>query len=149
MRAFWPLYSIVLATAGLYFLGLAEPLSIEAVWIISLTIGLSLIWAMYRGLRTLALPTLFDAERIVDQALRNHPISVLRETGFVGTNHQGADALWAAHMDQMQQEAQQAKTQPVDFRLSRMDPFGLRYICLLYTSPSPRDGLLSRMPSSA
>ena len=24
-----------------------------------------------------------------------------------------------------------------------------RYICLLYTSPSPRDGLLSRMPSSA
>eukprot|EP01016_Furgasonia_blochmanni_P036536 TRINITY_DN4187_c0_g1_i11.p1 TRINITY_DN4187_c0_g1~~TRINITY_DN4187_c0_g1_i11.p1 ORF type:complete len:333 (+),score=37.52 TRINITY_DN4187_c0_g1_i11:332-1330(+) len=26
---------------------------------------------------------------------------------------------------------------------------GLLYICLLYTSPSPRDGLLSRMPSSA
>src|SRR5665647_3253683 len=26
---------------------------------------------------------------------------------------------------------------------------GLRKICLLYTSPSPRDGLLSRMPSSA
>ena len=25
----------------------------------------------------------------------------------------------------------------------------LNYICLLYTSPSPRDGLLSRMPSSA
>ena len=24
-----------------------------------------------------------------------------------------------------------------------------RYHCLLYTSPSPRDGLLSRMPSSA
>ena len=26
---------------------------------------------------------------------------------------------------------------------------GLLYVCLLYTSPSPRDGLLSRMPSSA
>src|SRR5680860_1624121 len=26
---------------------------------------------------------------------------------------------------------------------------GLGRICLLYTSPSPRDGLLSRMPSSA
>ena len=24
-----------------------------------------------------------------------------------------------------------------------------RYVCLLYTSPSPRDRLLSRMPSSA
>jgi len=30
------------------------------------------------------------------------------------------------------------------------DPFfTLSYTCLLYTSPSPRDGLLSRMPSSA
>ena len=28
-------------------------------------------------------------------------------------------------------------------------PLSQRYICLLYTSPSPRDGLLSRMPSSA
>ena len=27
--------------------------------------------------------------------------------------------------------------------------FPLAYVCLLYTSPSPRDGLLSRMPSSA
>ena len=26
---------------------------------------------------------------------------------------------------------------------------GSPYFCLLYTSPSPRDGLLSRMPSSA
>ena len=26
---------------------------------------------------------------------------------------------------------------------------GLSFTCLLYTSPSPRDGLLSRMPSSA
>ena len=27
--------------------------------------------------------------------------------------------------------------------------FNNTYFCLLYTSPSPRDGLLSRMPSSA
>ena len=29
------------------------------------------------------------------------------------------------------------------------DEAPMLYICLLYTSPSPRDGLLSRMPSSA
>ena len=28
-------------------------------------------------------------------------------------------------------------------------PLARAYNCLLYTSPSPRDGLLSRMPSSA
>ena len=30
-----------------------------------------------------------------------------------------------------------------------LKPFSQLTICLLYTSPSPRDGLLSRMPSSA
>ena len=29
------------------------------------------------------------------------------------------------------------------------DPVRLRLLCLLYTSPSPRDATLSRMPSSA
>ena len=46
---------------------------------------------------------------------------------------------------------------PEDFRPRKDQPFyhifaeneEIFYICLLYTSPSPRDGLLSRMPSSA
>ena len=33
-------------------------------------------------------------------------------------------------------------------KFRREHPLGI-YTCLLYTSPSPRDGLLSRMPSSA
>ena len=44
-----------------------------------------------------------------------------------------------------------AKDDPLFFR-SLMTPNHYAYIkiaCLLYTSPSPRDGLLSRMPSSA
>ena len=38
-----------------------------------------------------------------------------------------------------------------DFYLTRKNRKTLAssYSCLLYTSPSPRDGLLSRMPSSA
>ena len=34
-------------------------------------------------------------------------------------------------------------------RLTLADTAGVPVPCLLYTSPSPRDGLLSRMPSSA
>ena len=42
----------------------------------------------------------------------------------------------------------------VDFRDTPFAPYSASYLkqlqsCLLYTSPSPRDGLLSRMPSSA
>ena len=34
-------------------------------------------------------------------------------------------------------------------KLIPTDGTNVDYDCLLYTSPSPRDGLLSRMPSSA
>ena len=37
----------------------------------------------------------------------------------------------------------------VIYRLSRAPERRIFYICLLYTSPSPRDATLSRMPSSA
>ena len=46
----------------------------------------------------------------------------------------------------------QKKTGPQILVLTLNNPNGLdamSYGCLLYTSPSPRDGLLSRMPSSA
>ena len=36
-----------------------------------------------------------------------------------------------------------------DFTHQGLDRYYLIQPCLLYTSPSPRDGLLSRMPSSA
>ena len=34
-------------------------------------------------------------------------------------------------------------------RERKLQNFAAKHLCLLYTSPSPRDGLLSRMPSSA
>src|SRR5664279_6500419 len=63
---------------------------------------------------------------------------------------------------QMLQEAQRLKQEGVDVVVGLVETHdrietaklieGLEVIprfCLLYTSPSPRDGLLSRMPSSA
>ena len=45
----------------------------------------------------------------------------------------------------------QASANPVKLNTESPEPFILTVTkdCLLYTSPSPRDGLLSRMPSSA
>ena len=36
-----------------------------------------------------------------------------------------------------------------DGKAAQQGIYAMHKICLLYTSPSPRDGLLSRMPSSA
>ena len=37
----------------------------------------------------------------------------------------------------------------IEKSMNKVDGKPLPKVCLLYTSPSPRDGLLSRMPSSA
>ena len=41
------------------------------------------------------------------------------------------------------------KLKKLDKRIQKDSARPQDYVCLLYTSPSPRDGLLSRMPSSA
>ena len=46
-----------------------------------------------------------------------------------------ASLLWYFAADRLTPHTTQARVQA--------------FVCLLYTSPSPRDGLLSRMPSSA
>ena len=46
-----------------------------------------------------------------------------------------------------QTESSAAESDDIDDDIVKL--LGLLITCLLYTSPSPRDGLLSRMPSSA
>ena len=50
-------------------------------------------------------------------------------------------------------EAMTEHTDYLQIDIEKYEPIGSSYVnapgCLLYTSPSPRDGLLSRMPSSA
>ena len=55
-------------------------------------------------------------------------LRILEEAGYLKTTRGGASAQLVNTQDILQHP---------------------RAICLLYTSPSPRDGLLSRMPSSA
>ena len=55
---------------------------------------------------------------------------------------------WAKEMDtEFREESDSASHQGVQEGLGSQ--VHLHHACLLYTSPSPRDGLLSRMPSSA
>ena len=51
-------------------------------------------------------------------------------------------ALFAFHSSSILADGHAGEAKPEMMKLEPMT-------CLLYTSPSPRDGLLSRMPSSA
>ena len=50
--------------------------------------------------------------------------------------------------DQVNQDSEKSLKEAIDQVIMDLDT-GKSRVCLLYTSPSPRDGRISRMPSSA
>ena len=75
-------------------------------------------------------------------------------TGFIGgkTQTERATKLSLATIEALGIEDADAWDTAVAKKNRKKKPAGEddeEYVCLLYTSPSPRDGLLSRMPSSA
>ena len=83
--------------------------------------------------------------------LRSNVLEVLKREGFI------RDFSWAeirSGISELTIELKYHDGQPVIREIKRVSTPGRRVYskikdCLLYTSPSPRDGLLSRMPSSA
>ena len=79
------------------------------------------------------------------------------ESDFYGNVLEAIDAAEGSHFGGWSRHVRtwcERASLVIHFEHLIADPIGcveqLRpYICLLYTSPSPRDGLLSRMPSSA
>ena len=80
--------------------------------------------------------------RLSELLLEHHNGEVPRDLAALetlpGVGHKTASVVMA--------QAFGMPTFPVDTHIHRL---AQRWGCLLYTSPSPRDGLLSRMPSSA
>ena len=59
------------------------------------------------------------------------------------------DAIVKAEDNELQKSQTRAENVEKDYDYTRGNLYSLIENCLLYTSPSPRDATLSRMPSSA
>ena len=78
-----------------------------------------------------------------DQNILTSVSLTLESEGFeVDCYHDGETALQGL-------SRRPAELAVLDIKMPRMDGMELLHNCLLYTSPSPRDRFLSRMPSSA
>ena len=103
-----------------------------------------------------------DAESLIHE-LHEHNLdpAVLRAQWHIDAPWQSSGALEVPTIQLgklLYRQAMQREAQLYGLRLRRtlIDDFKVAWLtnkphkrCLLYTSPSPRDGLLSRMPSSA
>ena len=131
VRAFWPLWSLLIAVAGLLMLGLHDLAALEVVWLAALLTLVGAAVFAYRGFGRFRWPRREEAVARLDAALPGRPLAALADTQAIGGGDSGSEALWNAHITRMAERAKSAQAVQPDLRLSRRDPFGLRYVALL------------------
>lgn len=131
VRAFWPLWTLVAATAAGLMTGIQDHVAIELVWaLMALVLGLALIFGI-GGLRRFRWPSRSDGLARLDAALPGHPLTAIADRQVIGDLDPASRVLWQAHQTRMIARAGGARAVEPDLRLSRRDPFGLRYVALL------------------
>lgn len=129
-RAFWPLWTILLAALAALALGLHETAPLEVVWGAMLAVLAGSVWALWSGVRGFRRPRMAEAVSRLDATLPGNPLAALADTLAVGRGDSASAAVWAVHRQRMAQKAAAAKPVAPDLRLARRDPFGLRYVAL-------------------
>ena len=88
----------------------------------------------------------FTSSRTDDEEIRSIIAKVYRKYGYIADPH---TACGLKEWDHPKNQMVLATAHPAKFPETIEECIEIASTCLLYTSPSPRDGLLSRMPSSA
>lgn len=131
VRAFWPLWSIVFASLAFLMLGLHDFLRVEVVWAIAAVAISGGLWALFRGTRLFSWPTRAGAMARLDATLPGNPIMASMDRQATGAGDEASSAVWAAHQARMVARLKEAKAAEPDLRVSRADPFALRYVAVL------------------
>ncbi|SDO25947.1 TIGR02302 family protein [Lutimaribacter pacificus] len=130
-QAFWPVWTVLfLCLAGL-MLGLHDSAPVEAVWAAIVAAGAAVLWFSWRGLRAFRIPRRMEALARMDARLPGRPIGALLDKPAIGADDPASVALWRAHQARAAAVARNARAVEPDLRVSRKDPFALRYVAVL------------------
>ena len=131
VQALWPLLSVTLLVLAALMMGLQDVVSLEVVWGAAVVAGLGWLAALVHALRRFRLPSLGAAMARLDRRLPGRPIQALLDDPAIGKSDPAAMAVWRAHKARMAARAATARAVPADLRVSRRDPYALRYVAVL------------------
>ncbi|MEQ9260798.1 MAG: TIGR02302 family protein [Roseovarius sp.] len=131
VRAFWPFWTLLAASAAALMLGLQDVLPIEVVWVSVVLVVLGMAAFAVLGFLRFRWPRRQEALDRMDSALPGRPLAALADHMAIGKGDAASESLWRAHQARMAARAATAGPVEPDLRLSRRDPFGLRYVALL------------------
>ncbi|MFX0547470.1 TIGR02302 family protein [Roseovarius sp. S1116L3] len=131
VRAFWPLWTLLIAVAAALMMGLQDQLSFELITGGAIAAALGALALLLVGFARFRWPRRAEALARLDATLPGRPLQALNDAQAIGRGDAASEALWAAHRSRMEQAAADARAPQPDLRIARLDPFGLRYVALL------------------
>nr|WP_281494059.1 TIGR02302 family protein [Jannaschia sp. S6380] len=142
-HAFWPAWTALFLAGAVWASGLVPDL-----WEFSLIAALLLLALVLivLGARAFRMPTRADARARLDATLPGRPLTALSDDLAVGSGDHGAAGVWAAHRERMAARLAGARAVRPDLRVSRRDPYALRYVALLLLAVALGFGTLWRAP---
>ncbi len=129
--ALWPLAAIVFGVLAALMLGLQDIVAVEAVWITAVIACVGGLAALIYALRRFRLPMRADALARLDQSLPGRPIQALLDEQAIGQTDAASAAVWRAHQARMAERANAAKPVPATIRISKHDPYALRFVAVI------------------
>ncbi|MFT6944463.1 MAG: hypothetical protein ACJAUW_001035 [Yoonia sp.] len=147
VRAFWPFWTAVFLILTPLMMGWQDLAPLEVFWGGALVSIIALTATLVWGIHQFRLPTIQEATTRVDAALPGRPIAAIADTQAIGAGDSASEAVWQAHMARMAERTKQARTIEPDLRISNRDPYGLRFIALLFFVAALMFGSLFRISS--
>ncbi len=112
--------------------GWQDLLSLEAFWALAVLAILAVLAATVWGLRRFRWPAKTEAVARVDAAMPGRPIAAMADAQAIGRGDPASEAVWNAHIAQMKLASRDARAVEPDLRVSSRDPYGLRFMALLF-----------------
>ena len=112
--------------------GWHDKLSLGVFWGLAVLAILALSITGVWGVRGFYWPRQSEAVARVDAAMPGRPISAMADTQAIGRGDLAAEAVWIAHIAQMQVASRGASRIAPDLHISNRDTYGLRFISLLF-----------------
>ncbi len=147
VRAFWPFWVVLALVLAPLLMGWQDLLSLEVFWGFAVLAVIALGVTAFWGLGRFRWPGQAEAVARVDASMRGQPIAAMADSQAIGVTDPASQAVWRAHLDRMAQRTRDARMVEPDLKLSSRDPFGLRYIALLFVMVALLFGSLWRVGS--
>lgn len=147
LRAFWPLWTALFMILAPLMMGWQDLVPLEVFWGGAVASVIAVLGTLYWGVRRFQLPKHADAVARVDAALPGRPIAAIADTQAIGSGDAASEAVWRAHMARMAERTKDARAIEPDLRIADRDPYGLRFIGLLFFVAALLFGSLFRISS--